>query len=1085
MADISPDNLRGIAIPLRINNDWIWTTEATYTQQGNRTGVPVPQQPDGVILTGHGQQTANTSFEIETQQGGSVGDRATFIWREGGTGDYYGHDNAGAISHSENVRFNASAAALYPDCVTLDDGSVLACYQVNTGKQIYVAKWTAAAGWTETLLLTFSVLTFPGMGDLYPTICKLSDGSLLIAYWFSDSFAGVASIRTLRSTDDGATWSAYSDDCLRDSVNISGSVGPGNSGFDLRRLRMRAINGQVLLVAEVLAHNTSIDREQAYQYASTNNGATFEYIDLINSTNGDMQNVQSPDITVLNGVFYVAFADDTTATPKRLYVMPLTNAFESINSAWAQRTEVATNVNTATQGHVALWTDDNGFIYAAYGSDIDNRTRISVSTDANDTWAFFSENLYRTDTSTEALTFATGCATQGRNILITQVQSTVGTIDNGIFGHWLGGYSNVTLPGTDAVSLAIYDWSCFNKNWTGFWLPDDGTWTKSGSGGGTITAAGMDLTTTTSTSTLCLYSVVLPISSAEQGYTIRVRLTATNGGTDASNRRIVRLRYHDGTTHEITLRMATGSYRVYDGNSVVIGSTINVDMTNGVDFLISLANGQFSIWHRISNLDGSVRTWTNDFNGVSVPAGGTASNALEFGHQTTASSGTTDTTWHELHYSFGNETGNIPLASGFNNPNDLHGNEYPKQGSAVYIDEGVSISTFGGFAGKGEQNVIDTRYLYPIENAFYSYSATPRMQWRSTKGPIISNVPEQFIPIYSNLAVGSNEETRLDSDLLCFDLQNINFAEFDIEYYDGAAWQVAASIDTRKTSTFNRSGANVRHKTGGAFAGYYHFDDLAGGFVVLGSRSTGKIRQIEGNTEGVWDESSTGKQAVLTLADIDGSELATGAIEIYPNKCTVVISQLSIDASAWGIRIKTNKTTTGDFRIGNLTIAPVYIFAPQYGRGRSIEFEPNTETFIQTDGTQRTRFRSEGRQTVQINFSDGVDTTGQFSGSTRNFDFYAAENTNDFPVANFGDVPYSMLNIVKRVAGSRDAIVYLPRIPYANNTAEETRVLTGKNDSMLMTIDSNITIRNVLGDEFEDDGGELLRVSTITLRQVE
>jgi hypothetical protein len=78
-----------------------------------------------------------------------------------------------------------------------------------------------------------------------------------------------------------------------------------------------------------------------------------------------------------------------------------------------------------------------------------------------------------------------------------------------------------------------------------------------------------------------------------------------------------------------------------------------------------------------------------------------------------------------------------------------------------------------------------------------------------------------------------------------------------------------------------------------------------------------------------------------------------------------------------------------------------------------------------------------------------------------------------------------MLNIVKRVAGSRDAIVYLPRIPYANNTAEETRVLTGKNDSMLMTIDSNITIRNVLGDEFEDEGGELLRVSTITLRQVE
>ena len=358
------------------------------------------------------------------------------------------------------------------------------------------------------------------------------------------------------------------------------------------------------------------------------------------------------------------------------------------------------------------------------------------------------------------------------------------------------------------------------------------------------------------------------------------------------------------------------------------------------------------------------------------------------------------------------------------------------------------------------------------------------MQWRSVQGAPLLAVPEQFIPIYSNLEMGSNQETRLDSDLLCFDLQNINFPEFDIEYYDGAAWQVAATIDTRQNSTFNRSGANVRHRVGGAFAGYYHFDDLAGGFVEYSSRPV-KVRQIEGNTEGVWDATSTGKQAVLTLSGVTGSDPTFGDIAIYPNKCTVVISQLSIDASAWGIRIKSNITTTGDFRIGNLTIGPVYIFAPQYGRGRSIEFEPNTETFTQTDGTQRTRFRSDGRQTVQINFADGIDTTGQFSGSTRNFDFYAAESTNEFAVANFGDVPFSMLNIVKRVAGSRDAVVYLPRIPYANNTAEETRVLTGKNDSMLATIDSNITITNVLGDEFEDDGGELLRVSTITLRQVE
>lgn len=105
MSDVSPNNLRGIAIPLKINADWIWTTEASITQQGNETGVPVPNQADGVVLTGHGEQTADTSYTVQTQQGGSVADRATFIFREGSTGDYYGRDNAGALSFSENLRF--------------------------------------------------------------------------------------------------------------------------------------------------------------------------------------------------------------------------------------------------------------------------------------------------------------------------------------------------------------------------------------------------------------------------------------------------------------------------------------------------------------------------------------------------------------------------------------------------------------------------------------------------------------------------------------------------------------------------------------------------------------------------------------------------------------------------------------------------------------------------------------------------------------------------------------------------------------------------------------------------------------------
>ena len=1072
----SPAVLRGISIPLQTDSNWIWESEASYTQQEPQAGVPVSDTTDGVVLTAQGTQATGTSYEVQTVQGGTVADRAAFAWREGGSGDYYGADNAGTISHAETI-YSSGTASLYPHAVGLPDGSVLCVYQFNSGKQVQLSTWTESGGWTESTIANFSVLIYPFMTDLFPTICRLSDGSLLVAHYYGDTAAGVATIRTWRSTDDGSTWTQHSRDTLRTAIDIAGSAGSGNTGYDLLRLRMAAVNGQILLLAGVNAHDTDTTRLHTLQYASTDNGLTFELVDTIDDS-GAVTTAYSPDVTVQGGAFYVSINDNGT-----VYSIPLSNAFESINTAYSSKVTVAGGL--ATNQNSCMFTDDRGFMYTVLRSNTtDNPIRIFASIDSGANFQQIVSNLYDTGANTEFIRELAGCSVGGRQLIVSNSTSTDGTLDESILGHWLGGYSTVTLPPESPVSLGISDWIGWSAVWSAFWLPQDGTWTKTFLGNGVISASGMTLTTTTLLGSRAYWSQT-PSTDATGGLLVRTRFTATTGGTTTSNRRTIRVRYHDGTTHEVLLKIATTGYTAYDGTGSQIGSTVTVDLTTGVELLIALADGTVSIWRRSADLDDHARAWTNDLNQQNVPAGGTASNLVRFGHETTPVTGTTVTTWHEFHYSEGTDTG-LQLAYGQTNPDQLHGAEYPAEGQAVYVDQGLQISTRGGYAAEGQTNTIDAKYLYPIDNIFHSYSPTPRTQWRSAKGPVGLNVSSQFIPIYTNYNAGSTADNRLDSDLLCVHLENINFSQFTIEYYDTgtSSWVVLADVDTAIQTNYRIHGAVVRWNTGAGDGSYLHYDALAGGYAVLGVRTSGKYRTIESNTEGVWAASSYGKQAALTLSDVDGTEAATGAITIIPPRATVVVNLLSIETPAIAIRTDAQRTTTGDIRIGHLSIGTVYVLAPQYGRGRSIEYITNTDTIEQPDGTQRTRVRSKGRRVAQIAWTDGIDITEQYS-DTPNLNYWAAEDTNELAVANYGSVPFDMLGIAERLRGAHHPVVYLPYIQYATTSAEEKRTLTDRQQSILCTLDSDISIDHVVGDEFDGARGEVFRVASVTLREVE
>ena len=73
MADVSPDYLRGFIVPHKLTKDNIWTSQSSFTQEGNLAGDPEPQQTSKLLVRSTGSQTTDTDIRIITRRAGHVG----------------------------------------------------------------------------------------------------------------------------------------------------------------------------------------------------------------------------------------------------------------------------------------------------------------------------------------------------------------------------------------------------------------------------------------------------------------------------------------------------------------------------------------------------------------------------------------------------------------------------------------------------------------------------------------------------------------------------------------------------------------------------------------------------------------------------------------------------------------------------------------------------------------------------------------------------------------------------------------------------------------------------------------------------
>jgi hypothetical protein len=1051
-----------------------------------------------MTLTTQGNQSDISDVTITTARGGSTnqgsGRSASFKWNVTGEADVYGFDYPVSITDFDVVQQELAGVTEVrdPHAISLSSGRLLIACQVNSGllRQVKVYRKDPGGSYSNVQLINLSSTVLNN--DYHPSICELPNGDILVALYVSLGSSTDAQIRIYRSTDSGESFTLANDEALDTPINISTSI--SDPGVTLKRMIMIANQSTVLILGRGVFNNTADPaRERIVQAVSSNQGASFK---LINGTGTSGSNFCLIGAYVdSDGAFNAAFIlNDSRAS---LYKLP--HAYFSLekvssitgNDIYNGAVNIATIAsNTFTDGDEAfLWRDSTGKLYAILKniSQADGSYFIRVSEDKGASFRFVQNKvdtvlaadipaIFRFGASTTTLKELACCEVEGRSVICCTFDSSGGTYDESLVAVYLGGYSTITLPSSDPTGdNPIRKLVALEQTWLPFDLPGVSSLITSG-GAGTET-----LTTklNVSTSAQIRSYNISPTVDIEKGYIIRMSYTPISGGATSNLFRGIKLRLDNGTTrsYEVEIRISTNKIAVYDTIAgAFVGSEFATGSSHKTEILCAFFDGEIKLFVNKFPVDSPHLFHTAvTSSSLSNGGGGGTASFIKWGH---LDIGTAETDFHSFLWSFDEQTGNQLSIESF-------GREFPVQGTYIYLNGGLEISTQDSPTYQGDTWRIQRTADYPLDNIFFDFNTSPRVQYRST-AVTSGAVPLQFIPLYMDSSIAENQNSPFGNDLIYISLMGINFETWELKYYNAgtSSWVSKAIVDNSRglTGTFTRQGSVIVPPGGSPQSNpFYLFNNELLDCIAVLDDGAGTVvrREIETNTEGVYDNKS-GKRASIKLKNALHTDPTTGTLKVIPKNVTVVISILGVKGAAWGISLTSQETFHNDFRIGSFSMGPVAVFSPQYGRGRSITFEPNTEIFEQPDNTVRVRNRGPGRRVARISWSDGVDLR-PFYDSNIDPDYYKSSQSGGAQaVANFGDIPYQLQGVYHYLQGSKP-IMYYPSIPVSTLSAGDIRIYNRRTQFLYGLTDGALSFDSVLGDELED---EVFRVATVIIREV-
>ena len=1062
MSNITPNNIRGLLIPTsNITQKNIWKNESSFTEQNPRAGVARPDQPyTGLVLQCTGTQ--KEEIKVETLDGGLPGSGASFLWA-GEDDIQLGENASNIITDWKYLKYTSATLTSYQDfdCVATSQGAIYFVSElVNSLSNIYtISVHKQDQDGSVTTLKTFLTTTLGSAPTetSKPMIVQLKDESILVCYF--DYVSGdEINLYSWRSYDQGATWKQIS----RRALDVPLSVGA--SSFNIENTSLVVSDDSLVLFVSLNRPWSTAYGNECRQYISRDQGATFQYVGGVSSETYHMTTAMSLPGSKI-GIAYIS--DDDTISFTRVPH----GGVGATTRTYREEKEVEVNTGSKTwavktgdqlsDGRLTAWYQ-NGVIYILVMDTSDEMYGFQ-STDQGETWTQISQSyspaisqaaVYTPGSSTGFSAFKS-CVWESRGAILVKTNSSIGCL-------YLGGWSNLHYP--ERVPQPDRNmYHGFVSNWVHNQTPDtSSSWTSTGLGSGTLVEAGLEIQTNNQIKEY-RYN-----GSLDPQMFFRFKVKLTSGTALAGDYIAVKFQSADlVNSYTLTIRLAPTNFKIRDHSSQL--ASVDVDLTEMVEFVVFQDKTDVKVYTRPWD-EKQAKKWTETSVTLGTQAPGGVSN-LTWGHLTLLSLNITSQ-WSEFHVS-GIQQGAPATVD--------RGGMYPSFGEYIYIDQGFLLTSKESPARAEDTYTISPRADYPVDNIFHQVALSPRVVWRSDTDTVVESIAWYMDPV-----VGSTARSLGLSDVAGFHLSGINWRQATLETWNGTSWDTVETIDTSTglTSTYKLTGSTLEPAaTGTPF--YLHYDECREWYAELSGGDDTVIVKIIQNSEGVFGTDSNYKRAVLvfdtTLTD-PSTIPSSGTIRIMPTSVTLVAelfnSSTTVGQYAYRLNIPAQETLEGHFQIGTLVQGNVFFMAPQYQRGRTITHSPNIQTSTTLDNQFYSRKLSEGSRTFQVGWTEPVDTRAIMEMTPDYWQFSSSAGAQ--PVANYGDIPFSMLGLCRYLA-NRTPVVYLPSIQKSTG-AQDIQLFNRYHTHSLVRPTGDVTMESVLGEEMEN---EMFRVATVTFSEVE
>lgn len=1072
---LTKDYLRGFLIPYPLAEDEFWSSQATgFSIQNPIPDTPLPDANTKLYLNSTGECLQDTDIQVITRRSG-ISSEAYYTQKDNtdSTTIEYGHNPPTSISDFEVVSYQ-SLVSLYsgnPDILGLSNNSFIVIYEFRdtvAGTKQIKAQITDFQRTVTNVVIASLDASSPFSNDGHPCLCSLEDGSLLCAFLYVENES--ANINLYRSVDNGETWTFIGKQLLDEAIDVSGSA------YTIQKMRIRHVAGQTLIIVGAYYNSSATNKNVCFQYASIDT-CNFSLVD----SNVTSQPLNNPDLTVHNNQFCIGYG----ITNKIRYVT-LPHAFYSVQSligaakyvdavtGGANSFAAGTDTNMTT-GMIAIHSNSNNQLilaFSRFGTNY-NEVQIRLSNDglnwpSDATDGGLQEgSLFKIDSDSIIEDYRLA-SFEGGLIMGHSWFANTATNDNSVAVSFLGGYSNIEYQ---PVFENRTENPSNKTNYRVSYLPiekisDCDTFTKTGSGTETLFSGFTKLVPSGSSGGDLTYTRT-QAGYQDQGLTLRGVIQVVDDNSGSSQLFIESIIKKNPNLYSVTLEF-------FEDKIEVNGVAITFDCTLKVEFIIEHTENKFNFYYR-HHSNSNLRKFTTGYENATATSGTTSSNETEVRIRTQILAA--DFRIYQFFIS------DVFARSTKITGKQTIGRRYPIAGKSNYLNEGVSISALGGPSYHGDSFNIQATSLNDVTNLIYGISPSPRVQWRSsavTSGSISAmRIPFQL----------SSAAISLGNDLIGFNLHNINFQNFKLQYYNGSSWVDLASFDSAEDM---QHGCIIRGKTlvqntgGGAVIdrNYYFYNELKGYIAKLSSGSgesaTTEYIRIASNTEGVFGD-STSKASIIRLEENPATSASTGTLEIMSPFVTGVLNLNSVYAEAFAIYIDSQPTIDNDFRIGAFNLGSMAVTGQQYSKGRRITIEAGSIQTIQQDRSMYSKQVAPDQRTVQISWSDGVDISTLYD-TVPDPDFYKSNSgAGSQAISNFKDVPFMLEGILREIEGGVLPLVYYPSL--ATNTSN--RFYNRRHQFMYSILNSEVQIESVTGEELVGNGlGEVMRVSTIDLLEI-